>query len=174
MPITFNEKNRVFKLDAGNSTYAFLIEPNGYIAHLCYGGKIDSDALEYLYRPMDRAFFARRARNSGPRIARRDSAGIRHERHRRLPRPRRHRPAGERPYGHRLQIPFPQDLQGQAGPGGAAGHLRSRRRSRYARTLAPRRCERCRIHPSLQHIHEIQRDRPGGESREPLRRNRPD
>lgn len=56
MPITFNEKNRVFKLDAGNSTYAFLIEPNGYIAHLCYGGKIDSDALEYLYRPMDRAF----------------------------------------------------------------------------------------------------------------------
>lgn len=30
MPITFNEKNRVFKLDAGNSTYAFLIEPNGY------------------------------------------------------------------------------------------------------------------------------------------------
>ena len=29
MPITFNEKKRVFKLDAGNSTYAFLIEPNG-------------------------------------------------------------------------------------------------------------------------------------------------
>lgn len=59
-------------------------------------------------------------------------------------------------------------LEGLPATFGADGEVR------YARTLAPRRCERCRIHPSLQHIHEIQRDRPGGESREPLRRNRPD
>ncbi|MDR0931556.1 MAG: hypothetical protein LBM70_00840, partial [Victivallales bacterium] len=56
MPITFNAKNRVFKLDAGNSTYAFMIEHSGYVAHLYFGGHIDSDALEYLYCPMARAF----------------------------------------------------------------------------------------------------------------------
>lgn len=56
MPISFNETNRIFKLDAGDSTYAFLIEPNGYLAHLHYGGRIGSDALNYLYRPLDRAF----------------------------------------------------------------------------------------------------------------------
>ena len=56
MPISFNEKNRIFKLDAGNSTYAFMIESNGYLAHLHYGGRIGSDALNYLYRPLDRAF----------------------------------------------------------------------------------------------------------------------
>ena len=50
MPISFNEKNRIFKLDAGNSTYAFLIESNGYLAHLHYGGRIGSDALNYLYQ----------------------------------------------------------------------------------------------------------------------------
>ena len=56
MPISFNETSRIFKLDAGNSTYAFLIEPNGYIAHLYYGGHVDSDAFAYLYRKRDRAF----------------------------------------------------------------------------------------------------------------------
>ena len=33
-----------------------MIEPNGYVAHLYYGDKIASDAFEYLYRRMDRAF----------------------------------------------------------------------------------------------------------------------
>ncbi|MBS1372176.1 MAG: alpha-galactosidase [Lentisphaeria bacterium] len=56
MSVTFNEKNRVFKLDAGDSTCAFMVEPSGYVAHLHYGGKISSDAFEYLYRRMDRAF----------------------------------------------------------------------------------------------------------------------
>ncbi len=56
MPISFNKQSQIFKLDAGNSTYAFLIEPNGYLAHLHYGGYISSDALAYLYRPGDRAF----------------------------------------------------------------------------------------------------------------------
>ena len=56
MAISFNETNKVFKLDAGASTYAFMIEPNGYVAHLYYGPEVASDAFAYLYRPMERAF----------------------------------------------------------------------------------------------------------------------
>ena len=56
MSIVFDENNRIFRLDAGNSSYAFLIEPNGYVAHLYYGGRLNTTDLRYLYRRTPRAF----------------------------------------------------------------------------------------------------------------------
>lgn len=56
MSIVFDENNRIFRLDAGDSSYAFLIEPNGYVAHLYYGGRLNTTDLRYLYRRTPRAF----------------------------------------------------------------------------------------------------------------------
>lgn len=49
MPISFNEKNGVFKLDTFNSTYAFQIFDCNYLVHLYYGGKIPDDNLTSMY-----------------------------------------------------------------------------------------------------------------------------
>ena len=56
MSIVFDESRRIFRLDAGNSSYAFLIESNGYVAHLYYGERLNTTDLCYLYRPTQRAF----------------------------------------------------------------------------------------------------------------------
>lgn len=44
MPITFNEKRKIFKLDTLDSTYAIGIR-EGYLIHLYYGKKIPDDNL---------------------------------------------------------------------------------------------------------------------------------
>jgi alpha-galactosidase len=45
MPITFDEKRKIFKLDTLNSTYAFGVYDQGYLVHLYYGKKIPDDNL---------------------------------------------------------------------------------------------------------------------------------
>lgn len=40
MPIIFDEKSRVMKLDTPNTTYSFHITPSGKLLHLYYGAKI--------------------------------------------------------------------------------------------------------------------------------------
>ena len=44
MPITFDEKRKIFKLDTLDSTYAIGIR-EGYLIHLYYGKKIPDDNL---------------------------------------------------------------------------------------------------------------------------------
>lgn len=48
MPITFDEKSKVFKLDTKNSTYALMIFDGGYLCHLYYGAKVPDTDLRYL------------------------------------------------------------------------------------------------------------------------------
>ena len=56
MAISFEPQKRVFKLDSGNATYAFLIDSGGYPSHLYFGPKLETLDLDYLHRPMIRAF----------------------------------------------------------------------------------------------------------------------
>ena len=44
MPVTFDEKRKIFKLDTLDSTYAIGIR-EGYLIHLYYGKKIPDDNL---------------------------------------------------------------------------------------------------------------------------------
>ncbi len=44
MPITFDEKRKIFKLDTLDSTYAIGVR-EGYLIHLYYGKKISDDNL---------------------------------------------------------------------------------------------------------------------------------
>jgi len=56
MGIVFNAEFGIFKLDAGNTTYAFMADENKYLAHLYYGPHLSTDNLKVLYRPQVRAF----------------------------------------------------------------------------------------------------------------------
>jgi len=49
MPISFQEKSKVFTIHTENSTYAFMIERLGLVTHLYYGERIyDESDLSYL------------------------------------------------------------------------------------------------------------------------------
>lgn len=48
MPILFDEKNRVFKLDAKGFTYAFMVYQENYLVHLYAGAPIPDTDLSYL------------------------------------------------------------------------------------------------------------------------------
>ncbi|MDR1733764.1 MAG: alpha-galactosidase [Oscillospiraceae bacterium] len=50
MLITYNEEKRIFKLDAGESSYVLYADPNGYLVHLYYGKRIPDADLTYLLR----------------------------------------------------------------------------------------------------------------------------
>ena len=56
MPISFDAETKIFKLDAGDTSYAFMIEKHNYLAHLYYGPKLATADLGYLYRPTVRGF----------------------------------------------------------------------------------------------------------------------
>ena len=46
--ITFDEKRRIFKIDAGNTSYAIKISEGGYLLHLYYGKKLAGTDLDFL------------------------------------------------------------------------------------------------------------------------------
>ena len=48
MPITFDEKNKVFRLDTKTSSYAMMVFEENYLIHLYYGPKIPDTDLQYL------------------------------------------------------------------------------------------------------------------------------
>ena len=48
MPIIFDKQNSTFLLQAGNSSYAMQISPEGCLYHLYYGGHISDTLLDYL------------------------------------------------------------------------------------------------------------------------------
>ncbi len=57
MPIIFDSENRAFRLDAGNSSYVFRVDPHGFLLHLYYGAKISDTDLAYLTLPYDAGSF---------------------------------------------------------------------------------------------------------------------
>lgn len=51
MPISFDEKTNIFKLDTKTSTYAFLVFEKGFLVHLYYGARLpDSNLKHMMYR----------------------------------------------------------------------------------------------------------------------------
>ncbi len=48
MPITFDEKTGIFKLDTKTSTYAMTVFEQGYLVHLYYGAKLPDANLKHL------------------------------------------------------------------------------------------------------------------------------
>lgn len=48
MPVLYEKKNRVFKLDTQRSTYAFTVFEGGFLCHLYYGARIPDTDLNYL------------------------------------------------------------------------------------------------------------------------------
>ncbi len=56
MAIKFNETNKIFKLDTDNTTYMIGISPEGYVGHVYYGEKIESDDAYYLLRTEEAPF----------------------------------------------------------------------------------------------------------------------
>lgn len=57
MPVFFDEKNKIFKLDTTNSSYVIQIYNEGYLLHLYYGGKIpDNNVAQLKHRGMFASF----------------------------------------------------------------------------------------------------------------------
>ncbi len=56
MGITFDSTTKIFTLNSGETTYAFLLEETGYLAHLYYGPRLQESDIRYLYRPWIRGF----------------------------------------------------------------------------------------------------------------------
>lgn len=51
MAISYNEQDRIFRLDTPHSTYLIgLVDEEGFLAHLYYGRRIPDDDLRYLLR----------------------------------------------------------------------------------------------------------------------------
>ena len=48
MAIKFIEDKKIFRLDAGTSTYVMRVRENGYLQHLYYGASVKDDDLEYM------------------------------------------------------------------------------------------------------------------------------
>ena len=52
--ITFDEKQKIFKLDTPNTSYVFGIEDTfGYLVHFYYGPKTSGTDLRYLTKTRD-------------------------------------------------------------------------------------------------------------------------
>ena len=60
MPIFYDEKRRIFRLDSATTSYAMEIGPMGYLLHLYYGAKISDTDLEYLSFTASHASFSAR------------------------------------------------------------------------------------------------------------------
>lgn len=56
MSIKYNENNRIFKLDTAATTYMIGISPEGYVGHVYYGARIESDEAYYLLRTNEPPF----------------------------------------------------------------------------------------------------------------------
>ena len=57
MNITYNEKNRVFKLDTEHTSYCIgIVDEENFIGHIYYGRKLTEDNLVYLMRTMEAPF----------------------------------------------------------------------------------------------------------------------
>ena len=54
--ISFNDKNKTFRLDTPNSSYCIFINERGYIGHAYYGSKIGQDDVSYLTRNKEYGF----------------------------------------------------------------------------------------------------------------------
>ncbi|OGO91793.1 MAG: alpha-galactosidase [Clostridiales bacterium GWF2_38_85] len=48
MPIKYNNSKKIFRLDAGSSTYIMQVRENGYLIHLYYGSYISDDDVSHL------------------------------------------------------------------------------------------------------------------------------
>ena len=56
MGITFDESQKIFHLDAGDSSYCCQVSNDGYLAHLYWGKRIRPANLSRLISPLIRAF----------------------------------------------------------------------------------------------------------------------
>ena len=57
MNITYNEKNRVFKLDTAHTSYCIgIVDEENFLGHIYYGRKLTEDNLVYLLRTMEAPF----------------------------------------------------------------------------------------------------------------------
>ena len=54
--ISFNSKNKTFRLNTPNSSYCIFINERGYIGHAYYGSKIGDDDVSYLTRNKEYGF----------------------------------------------------------------------------------------------------------------------
>ena len=58
MAITYNDSERLFKLDTPKSSYVFKISPTGYLLHLYYGAYVPESDLDYLRMRLINASFS--------------------------------------------------------------------------------------------------------------------
>lgn len=58
MPISFDEKQKIFKIDTSGSTYAIKIGESGYLLHLYYGKRISDTGIDFLLPKINDASFA--------------------------------------------------------------------------------------------------------------------
>ncbi len=57
MNITYNEQNRVFKLDTMNTSYCIgIVDEDNFVGHIYYGRKLTEDNLTYLMRTSEPPF----------------------------------------------------------------------------------------------------------------------
>lgn len=57
MDISYNEQNRVFKLDTENTSYCIgIVDDDNFVGHIYYGRKLTEDNLVYLMRTMEAPF----------------------------------------------------------------------------------------------------------------------
>ena len=50
MPVSFDEKKKIFRLDTEKSTYLMGLSPEGFLGHIYYGDRLVLDADNYLLR----------------------------------------------------------------------------------------------------------------------------
>ena len=53
MAISYNNKNRIFKLDTESTSYLIGISPEGYVGHVYYGERLKCDDAYYLLRTQE-------------------------------------------------------------------------------------------------------------------------
>lgn len=57
MNITYNERNRVFKLDTAHTSYCIgIVDEENFVGHIYYGRKLEEDNLAYLMRTAEAPF----------------------------------------------------------------------------------------------------------------------
>ena len=57
MNITYNEQNRVFKIDTVNTSYCIgIVDEENFVGHIYYGRKLEEDNLAYLMRTAEPPF----------------------------------------------------------------------------------------------------------------------
>ncbi|MDD6811910.1 MAG: alpha-galactosidase [Lachnospiraceae bacterium] len=57
MNISYNEQNRIFKLDTANTSYCIgIVDDDNFVGHVYYGRKLEDDNLAYLMRTEEAPF----------------------------------------------------------------------------------------------------------------------